>query len=102
MASGGVWYGTQRRMRRALELVERQRAVERERARIARDIHDDLGASLTRVNLLSQSVSRAVQGPEQIMQDLRGISDTVRQTMRTMDGASWPRNCWRPAASGAG
>ena len=45
-----------RRVRRKLELLERQRALERERARIARDIHDDLGASLTRITLLSQSV----------------------------------------------
>ena len=39
----------------ALEQLERQRALERERARIARDIHDDLGSSLTRISLLSQS-----------------------------------------------
>jgi len=89
LVGGGVWYGTRRRMRRALELLERQRAIERERFRIARDIHDDLGASLTRINLLSQSVSRAVDGPEQVSQDLRRISDTVRQTMRTMDEIVW-------------
>src|SRR5206468_2246196 len=44
------------RVRARLEQLERQQAVERERARIARDIHDDLGASLTRITLLSQSV----------------------------------------------
>ena len=89
LASAGVWYGMQRRMRRALELVERQRAVERERARIARDIHDDLGASLARINLLSQSVSRTIREPEPARQELHGITDTVRQTMRTMDEIVW-------------
>ncbi|AWI09503.1 sensor histidine kinase [Ereboglobus luteus] len=43
-----------RRLRRRLELSEREASINRERTRIARDIHDDLGASLTRISLLSQ------------------------------------------------
>ena len=88
-ASGTAWYGTRRRMRRKLELLERQRAVERERTRIARDIHDDLGASLTRINLLNQSASRGVGGPAQVAEDLGRIGDTVRESMRTMDEIVW-------------
>jgi signal transduction histidine kinase/ligand-binding sensor domain-containing protein len=87
--SGGVWFGTRRRMRLALETLERQRAVERERARIARDIHDDLGASLTRINLLSQSACRTVHGSAQTASDLNRISETARQTMKTMDEIVW-------------
>ena len=52
--AGGVWMETRRRLHRKLERLERQRAVEHERARIAKDIHDDLGASLTRITMLSQ------------------------------------------------
>jgi len=51
----GVLWVTRRRIHSRLEQVERQRAIERERARIARDIHDDLGASLTRITMLSQA-----------------------------------------------
>lgn len=54
-AAGGVWFETRRRMRRKLERLERQRAVENERARIAKDIHDDLGSTLTRITMLSAS-----------------------------------------------
>ena len=55
-ASGGlVWFETRRRMRQKLERLEWQRAVEHERARIAHDIHDDLGAHLTRISMLSES-----------------------------------------------
>ena len=49
-AGGAVWFDTRRRMRRRLERAERQRDIERERSRIAQDIHDDLGASLTRIS----------------------------------------------------
>lgn len=46
------------RMRRHLERIEWLQAVERERARIARDMHDDLGAGLTRIAMLGASVRR--------------------------------------------
>ncbi len=43
-----------RRLRTRLERLERESAIERERTRIARNIHDDLGAGLTRISLLTQ------------------------------------------------
>ena len=52
LVAGSVWFVTRRRMHRKLERVERQQAIERERTRIAKDIHDHLGANLTRISLL--------------------------------------------------
>ncbi len=49
-----VRHATQRRMQQRLAEVERQRALEGERARIAQDIHDDLGASLAQIAMLSE------------------------------------------------
>ena len=88
-ASAGVWYGTRRRMRGKLERLERQRAVERERARIAKDIHDDLGANLTRINLLSQSVRREINRPGEAIKDVERIGDSARHMIRTMDEIVW-------------
>jgi signal transduction histidine kinase len=89
LTSGGVWYGTRRRMRRKLEILEQQRAVERERTRIAKDIHDDLGASLTRINLLSQSARRGMDDPPQTVKNLDQICTTARQLTRAMDEIVW-------------
>src|SRR5262249_29675464 len=43
---------------RRLQQVEHQRAIEQERTRIARDLHDDIGASLTGVALQLEAVQR--------------------------------------------
>jgi signal transduction histidine kinase len=89
LSSSGVWYGTRRRMRRKLELLERQRAIERERTRIAKDIHDDLGASLTRINLMSQSARRGMDDEPQTVKNLDQICTTARQLTRAMDEIVW-------------
>jgi ligand-binding sensor domain-containing protein/signal transduction histidine kinase len=89
LTSAGVWYGTRRRMRRKLEFLERQQAIERERTRIAKDIHDDLGASLTRINLLSQSARRDLDDPPQREKNLDQICITARQLTRAMDEIVW-------------
>ena len=90
LAGGGiVWLDARRRMRRKLERLERQQAVERERTRIAKDIHDDLGASLTRINLLSQSVRREINRPAEAIIDAERIGDSARQMIQTMDEIVW-------------
>src|SRR5262249_17136703 len=41
-----------RKYRRELAMLAQQHAIERDRARIAKDIHDDIGAGLTQITLL--------------------------------------------------
>jgi signal transduction histidine kinase/ligand-binding sensor domain-containing protein len=52
-----IWYSVRWPYVRAQRRFELETAVEKERRRIARDIHDDLGAHLAQVMLLSQSDS---------------------------------------------
>lgn len=91
-ASGAVWFDTRRRMRRRLENLERERAVERERVRIAKDIHDDLGASLTRITMLSQSARGETELPESVTTNLERIFVTARALTRAMDEIVWAVN----------
>jgi signal transduction histidine kinase len=93
VAGGGVvWLDARRRTRRKLERLERQRAIERDRARISKDIHDDLGASLTRITLLSQSARGDLENPEQAAVDLDRIYGTARELTRAMDEIVWAVN----------
>ncbi|MDR3458488.1 MAG: two-component regulator propeller domain-containing protein [Verrucomicrobiae bacterium] len=88
-AGGAVWFDTRRRMRRKLERAERQRDIERERSRIARDIHDDLGAQLTRITMLSESASEPGADPYRAADGIRRIYDTARELTRSMDEIVW-------------
>ena len=93
LAAGGlVWFETRRRMRRRLERAERQRDIERERTRIARDIHDDLGAQLTRITMLSESASEPEADPHRAADGIRRIYDTARELTRSMDEIVWAVN----------
>ena len=76
-----------RRLRRQLEQLERQRAIERDRARIAKDIHDDLGAGLTHIALLSELARRDT--PEEMPHHVSQISEMARELTRNMDEIVW-------------
>jgi len=80
---------TRRRMRRHLEEVERERSIDRERSRIAQDIHDDIGATLTRITMLSQSA--AVDAHASVTQSaaLENIHMTARELTRSLDEIVW-------------
>lgn len=81
-----------RRYRRRLELAERQREMERERARIARDLHDDLGTSLTQISMLSALANRdQALAPEarELIQQVRG---RARAMVTALDEIVWAVN----------
>jgi signal transduction histidine kinase/ligand-binding sensor domain-containing protein len=55
---------SQRHQRRKLERLEQENALGRERTRIARDLHDELGSSLSRLTLLVDRLHRRMPEPE--------------------------------------
>jgi signal transduction histidine kinase/ligand-binding sensor domain-containing protein len=92
VVAGLVWLGMRRRMQAKLQVLEHQRAVERERVRIAKDIHDDLGSSLTRITLLSESARGELHDPARVAVELERIFDTARDLTRAMDEIVWAIN----------
>lgn len=87
-----AWIVSRRRMRRKLDDIRRQQAVERERTRIAKDIHDHLGANLTRISLLSQSAHGELENTAQAAMQLERIYETSRELTRSMDEIVWAVN----------
>ena len=51
-----------RRLARRLKELERSHALERERSRIARDLHDEIGAKLTEIAMRADTVRSEVDG----------------------------------------
>ena len=75
-----------RKYRRKLVLLQQQNAIERDRARIAKDIHDDIGAGLTQITLLAELVRRQ---PEQTAANLERITSSARRLTKAMDEIVW-------------
>ena len=86
---------TKRRERRKLERLERQQALAVERMRIAQDIHDEVGSSLTKINKLAESLSHPNGAAGEQQDSGRAILETASKTIRAMDEIVWainPRN----------
>ncbi len=84
-----------RRLRRKLRRLEEQHAIEKERSRIAQEIHDELGANLTRIALLTEVGQKHRGNPDAVAENLGKISVTAREAVRAMDAIVWavnPRN----------
>ena len=87
-----VHYVSTQKLQRQLAKLQQQEALEKERARIARDIHDQLGASLTQVSLLGELVESDKNSPAEVEAHARQISQTARDTSRALDEIVWTVN----------
>ncbi|MES2476372.1 MAG: histidine kinase [Verrucomicrobiota bacterium] len=82
-----------RRLRRRLAAIRLASAVERDRTRIARDMHDDLG---TRVSLMKHAASvvrESIGGePDKTRQQALRLESAASDLVRAMDGLVWAVN----------
>jgi signal transduction histidine kinase len=90
-----LWHQVQERTRkleieiRHREHAEQQRAAETERARIARDLHDELGTSLTEVSLLASAGLDESPGTEKGGDRFRLIAEKARGLVSGLDVIVW-------------
>jgi signal transduction histidine kinase len=90
LVSGIIRHTAMLRLRRKMEQLERQHVLERERTRIAKDIHDDLGASLTLIAVLGDLAQKEKTGDR-----IEKMSGMARQAVKSLDEIVWavnPRN----------
>jgi signal transduction histidine kinase/ligand-binding sensor domain-containing protein len=90
---GAVRYIEIRKMKRRIELLEQERALERERSRISQDMHDEVGASLTEIAILSE-LARKEMGDKSDIAGLhiRKIADRSREVVDSMSEIIWTIN----------
>jgi hypothetical protein len=74
---------------RVREQAERQRALAQERARIARDLHDDLGSTLTEISMLATLRARSVAGNGDASDRLGMIAERSRKLVHALDATVW-------------
>ncbi len=83
---------TRRRLQRRLDVLESERAVERERGRIARDLHDNLGADLTHLALLSDLAQADAGDVNKAKFHFDQIFDLAQSLTRQVDEMVWAVN----------
>lgn len=89
---GSVHYVSTQKLQRQLAALRQQEALEKERARIARDLHDQLGANLTQVALLSEMAESDKDQPAEVESHARQIGQTARETTHALDEIVWTVN----------
>jgi signal transduction histidine kinase len=91
LAAGGavVWSVSRARLRKRLAALERQRALEGERSRIARDMHDEIGARLTQISLLSALANGSAEDAGEVRAQTQKISGVARGLTWSLDEIVW-------------
>ena len=92
LVAGSVYYISTQRLQRQVALLRQQEALEKERARIARDLHDQLGANLTQISLLGELAQADKDAPEEVEDHAHQICHTARETTRALDEIVWAAN----------
>ena len=88
-----IRYVERRRYKLRLKRLEQEQAMERERGRIARDLHDELGSSLTYISMSVGDLVRSRGGDTtQFMNRLKKISGFAVRTSRSLDEIVWAVN----------
>jgi signal transduction histidine kinase/ligand-binding sensor domain-containing protein len=82
-----VKFYTRQKLRNKEQEFEKIRMVEKERMRIARDMHDDLGAGLTTIRMMSENMGKQKSDPEllEISGTAVDLVDRMRQIVWTLN-----------------
>ncbi|MDO9257730.1 MAG: two-component regulator propeller domain-containing protein [Bacteroidales bacterium] len=80
------------RYQNQLREIEREFAIEKERLRISKDMHDEVGASLTRISILSELAKKQQNEPAKSLQTINRISEISGGVVDEMSEIIWAMN----------
>ncbi len=89
---GGVGWSQRRKYRLRVERLQMQNAMENERRRIARDLHDDFGSRLSGIALQGEAATQAGRISADAYVDIVAMTRRVRQLLGTLDEVVWATN----------
>lgn len=83
----------ERRYRAQVKRLEQENAMENERTRIARDLHDELGSSLTYISMaVNDLTQKSGDDAEKFQQRQKKVSTFANRTARSLDEIVWAIN----------
>ena len=90
--AGIIYLVSTAKLKRQLRAAQQKELIEHERARIARDLHDQLGANLTQVTLLGELAEMDKDSPGEVAQHAQQICETARESAHSLDEIVWAVN----------
>jgi signal transduction histidine kinase len=86
----GLWRSVEKfRIRQEVTRLKDKATLDEERARIARDLHDELGANLARIGLLTELADQAIGDADKTRHQLGRILSAARGITRQLDSVVW-------------
>lgn len=92
LVAGAVYRIARLRHRRQLARIEQAHAIERDRTRIAHDLHDEVGSGLTQLSILTHAALDTNTGEKEQVSSLRQIERTVTEMTAAIDEIVWAVN----------
>ncbi len=89
---GTIRYIEIRKLKRQIERLEQERVLEQERTRISQDMHDEVGAGLTEIGILSELAKMNIEKPGEAAIHLQRVSETSRETIASIGEIIWAIN----------
>jgi signal transduction histidine kinase/ligand-binding sensor domain-containing protein len=83
---------SQYKLKKKIRLLEKQKVLEDERQRISKEMHDDLGAGLTQISLMSEAAKRRSKTGVFPAGELNDISITSKQLIENVSEIIWAMN----------
>jgi signal transduction histidine kinase/ligand-binding sensor domain-containing protein len=75
-----------------IKALEQEHAIEKERLRISKDMHDEVGASLTRISILSEIAKSRQQEPAKSQEVIQQISEIAGNVVDELSEIIWAMN----------
>jgi ligand-binding sensor domain-containing protein len=78
-----------RKLERQQMILEKQQAIDQERSRIAADMHDDLGAGLTKIKYITEHILEKTDSGEAVQFELQKLKSFSSELVESMGEIIW-------------